>query len=198
MAIKLVNDYIAADSAGKVDLIYSNFSTFIGTIDSRIDGLVYLIENEKASNRRHENGDLGVKIKSTCFSNPTQDIACSNVTTRDALVKCDFSGGVLDGTDNSDLFRDEAFMLMNMRNDFNLFNSQLRNLDEDEMMIFKSYINRRKDVGTIADELGVTPETARQRIHKTKTKVKTMMVDYLDLSYGRKNGCQQEKAKLII
>ena len=39
MAIKLVNDYIAADSAGKVDLIYSNFSTF-SFLDLSTDSLV--------------------------------------------------------------------------------------------------------------------------------------------------------------
>ena len=58
----LVKEYAAADASRKVDLIYKHFSVFLRAVDSRTAGLMYLIENEKISNKRAEEGELWVKV----------------------------------------------------------------------------------------------------------------------------------------
>lgn len=44
---------------------------------------------------------------------------------REALINCDFSGNVLDGVDQAEVYIRDAYILRDMRKDYNLFNSQL-------------------------------------------------------------------------
>jgi rubrerythrin len=51
--------------------------------------------------------------------------------TRDALIACDFSGGVLDGTDRGEAFIREALILKDMRRDYKLFKKEaIKRLNE--------------------------------------------------------------------
>ena len=197
MASKLVDEYAAADAAGKVDIIFRNYPTFIGSIDSRIEGLVYLIEDEKACKRRSGRGELGVRVQTSGTSNPTQNIGMSEVMTRDALISCDFSGGVLDDTDNEEEYMFEAYMLQDMRRDFFLFNSQLGSIEGKKKEVFNAYINRNKDVVAIADEFGIVEQSARNMIHRTKKKIEGQMLDCMIRRYGRNKICQQERQRSI-
>ena len=97
-----VKQYADADAAGRVDIICKNYPIFLGIVDSSTDGLIYVIENEKAFNRKSTNGDLGVRVQKSRSTDTTADTAINNVMTRDALIACDFSGGVLDGTDRAE------------------------------------------------------------------------------------------------
>ena len=47
-----VKQYADADAAGRVDIICKNYPIFLGIVDSSTDGLIYVIENEKAYNKR--------------------------------------------------------------------------------------------------------------------------------------------------
>lgn len=176
----LVKQYAAADAEGRVKLIYRHFSNFPGIIESRVNGLVYLIENEKATNRRLENGDLGVRIQTSNKKDITGNTASSEADTRDAIIICVFSGGILDGTDRGDIFREEAFTLKKMRSDYQLLVHQLGELDEDERKIFLSYIKAHNDVGDIAEKFGIAVDSVRKRIFRTKQKLTEQMVDYME------------------
>ena len=176
----LVKKYAVADASRRVDLIYKYYSVFLKTVDGRIEGLLYLIENEKESNRRAEDDDLGVRIQRSRLSNPTADESISHVTIREALKTCDFSGGVLDGTDREEEFKKEAFLLKVMRHDYDLFKRQVECLDEEDRSIFVSYIGRKKSTGEIAAEIGAGVDTTRNRIYKIKLEVKENMLEYLE------------------
>lgn len=175
-----VKQYADADAAGRVDIICKNYPIFLGIVDSSTDGLIYVIESEKEYNKRSSHGDLGVRVQSTRNNDATADTAINNVITRDALIACDFSGGVLDGTDRAEEFKREAHTLRRMRDDFDLFNSQLKILKPDERQLFLGFITREKDYGMIADEIGSGLDYAVQKIHRAKMKVKVQMVDYLE------------------
>lgn len=176
----LVKEYAAADASRKVDLIYKHFSVFLRAVDSRTAGLMYLIENEKISNKRAEEGELGVKVKKSSRSDPTANKAINNLITREALIACDFSGGILEGTDREEEFRREAYILKGMRQDYDLFTRQVECLDETNRKIFISYINRSKSTVEIADEIGIGLEAARNRIYKIKVEVKEHMLEYME------------------
>ena len=70
-------------------------------------------------------------------------------------IACDFSGGVLDGTDRAEEFKQEAFTLQKMRADYDLFNSQLKILKPQERQLFVGFISREMDYGMIADEMAI-------------------------------------------
>ena len=174
----LVKKYAVADASRRVDLIYKYYSVFLKTVDGRIEGLLYLIENEKESNRRAEDDDLGVRIQRSRLSKADESI--SHVTIREALKTCDFSGGVLDGTDREEEFKKEAFLLKVMRHDYDLFKRQVECLDEEDRSIFVSYIDRKKSTGEIAAEIGSGADTTRNRIYKIKLEVKENMLEYFE------------------
>ena len=43
----IVSKYAKSDASGRVDIICSHYAVFIGIIESSVDGLVFLIEDEK-------------------------------------------------------------------------------------------------------------------------------------------------------
>ena len=59
----IIEIYARADAAGKVDIICKNYSNFIGIVDGYTEGLRYMIESEKAYNRKKNHGDLGVRVQ---------------------------------------------------------------------------------------------------------------------------------------
>ncbi len=181
----ILNVYANADSAKKVDIIIRYYPNFIGIVEGYTEGLRYMIENEKAYNRRKEHGDLGVRVqRSGNYSDITSDTAINNAVTRDAIVACDFSGGVLDGVDRGAEFRREAFLLRAMRNDYELFNKQLGILDSEEAEVFGQFLRKEKCIADIAEEKGIVYESVQQKLHRVKRKLKVQMVGFLDGNVG--------------
>ena len=176
----ILQSYKEASLAERLDIICKNYPIFLGIVDSSTDGLIYVIENEKAYNKRFSNGDTGVRVQKSRSTDTTADTAINNVMTRDALIACDFSGGVLDGTDRAEEFKQEAFTLQKMRADYDLFNSQLKILKPQERQLFVGFISREMDYGMIADEIGSGLDYAVLKIHRAKMKIKGKMIDYLE------------------
>ncbi len=180
MKNNLVHRYAKADAMDRINLIYNNFASFLGVVESRTEGLVYLIENEKATNRSRENGDLGVRVQKSTISDPTGNTATGNVMTRDALIACDFSGGVLDGTDRREAFIREALILKDMRRDYKLFNDQLNCLEEKEREIVLNFIERKKTMNELAEELCIDYYSVKKKLRRSKKKVMDLMTDYME------------------
>ena len=177
----ILRKYSVADASGKVDIICKNYANFPGIIDGFTEGIRYMIEQEKMYNRKAERGDLGVRVQTlgNC-SDVTANEAINNVITRDAIISCDFSGGVLEGVNRGEQFQKDAFVLRNMREDYDLFNKQLAILGHDEFRIFLGYLNGEKKIMDIAEEEGILYESAAQRVRRAKMKIKLQMVGYLE------------------
>jgi hypothetical protein len=177
----IIKNYAKADAAGKVDIICKNYSNFIGIVDGYTEGLCYMIENEKAYNRKQSRGDLGIRVQTSgMHSDITADTAISNVITKDAIIACDFSGDVLEGVDRGEEFQRDAYTLRSMRTDFALFNRQLSILSGNELRIFKGYLSGEKDIGDIAEEEGIQYESAAQKVRRAKVKIKVQMIGFLE------------------
>ena len=74
----IIEIYARADAAGRVDIICKNYSNFIGIVDGYTEGLRYMIESEKAYNRKKNHGDLGVRVQTSgIHSDITADTAIS-------------------------------------------------------------------------------------------------------------------------
>lgn len=108
----------------RVDIIIKNYTNFMGIVDGYTEGLRYMIESEKESNSRQSIGDLGVRVQSGGMpSDTTAKKAIRNVLTREALINCDFSGNVLEGVDRAEMYIRDAYILRDMRKDYNLYRS---------------------------------------------------------------------------
>ena len=112
-------------------------------------------------------------------SDPTARKAINNVITREALINCDFSGDVLDGVDQAEVYIRDAYILRDMRKDYNLFNSQLGILGT-EKETFTKYLLKEKTISDIADDQGITYESARQQMQKIKVRMKKQVKRFMD------------------
>ena len=116
-------------------------------------------------------------------SDPTAKKAIRNVMTREAIINCDFSGDVMDGVDRAEEFMRDAYLLRDMRKDYDLFNRQLSILGT-EKETFEKYLRREKTLIDIAEEQGITYESAQQKIHRIRRKVKKQVVGFMDGKMG--------------
>ena len=180
----LIKIYVDASSAKRVDIIIKHYTDFIGIVDGYTEGLRYMIECEKESNSHRGIEDLGVRVKTSgSTSDSTAKKAIRNVMTREALINCDFSGDVMDGVDRAEEFIRDAYLLRDMRKDYELFNRQLSILGT-EKETFEKYLRREKTLIDIAEEQGITYESAQQKIHRIRLRVKNQVVGFMDGKMG--------------
>ena len=85
--------------------------------------------------------------------------------------------------DRAEEFIRDAYLLRDMRKDYELFNRQLSILGT-EKDTFEKYLRREKSLDDIAEEQGITYESAQQKIHKIRTRVKKQVVGFMDGKMG--------------
>lgn len=73
----------------------------------------------------------------------------------------------------------DAYILRDMRKDYNLFNSQLGILGT-EKETFTKYLLKEKTISDIAEDQGITYESARQQIQKIKVRMKKQVKRFMD------------------
>lgn len=177
----IVKIYGNADPSEKIDIICRNYPNFIGIVDSYTEGLRYMIENETQYNKKSDYGELGVRVQvKGHYSDLTANVAINNITIRDALIRCDFSEGILEGVDGSEDIQKNAYILKEMRKDYDLFNSQLRILPKSEYHLFQTYLKGESDIAHIAETEGIQYESANQKLWRVKKKVKIQMMQFLN------------------
>ena len=72
-----------------------------------------------------------------------------------------------------------AYILRDMRKDYNLFNSQLGILGT-EKETFTKYLLKEKTISDIAEDQGITYESARQQMQKIKVRMKKQVKRFMD------------------
>lgn len=124
--MNLIQAYGNSSAEKRIDIIKNNYSNFLEIVDGYIEGICYMIEYERGSKSYRGKENLAVRTKSgSVKSGISLKRALRNVMTREALLKCDFSGDVLDGVEKSEDYIRDAKILWEMRRDYNVFKSQL-------------------------------------------------------------------------
>ena len=85
--------------------------------------------------------------------------------------------------DRAEEFIRDAYLLRDMRKDYELSNRQLSILGT-EKETFEKYLRREKTLIDIAEEQGITYESAQQKIHRIRRKVKKQVVGFMDGEMG--------------
>ena len=178
-----VRIYVNANSSKKVDIIIKQYSHFMDIVESCTDGLQYMIQCEKESNNRHRMGELGIRVHTSGVSDPTAKSAIRNVITREAIINCDFSGDVLEGVNRAEEFMREAYLLRDMRMDYDLFKCQLSILGP-EKELFEKFLCGKMTLFDIAEEEGISYEAAKQRIYRNRTRVKNQVMNFMKSKEG--------------
>ncbi|WP_370808613.1 hypothetical protein [Eubacterium ramulus] len=180
----LIKVYVNASSSKRVNLIIKNYNDFMGIVEGYTEGLRYMIECEKESGHRHDIGELGVRVQGGSIkSDPTANKAVAKIMTTEALIKCDFSGGVLKGVDRAEEFVSDAYLLRKMRNDYQLFNKQVETLGA-EKDVFEKYLTGEMSLSDIAELQNISYESAQQKIHKIRSRVRRQVIGFMDGKMG--------------
>lgn len=171
--------YINANSSKKFDIITRHYADFIGIVDGYTEGLRYQIECDKDSCKREALGDLGVRVQTGGCGDPTQSKAMNRILTKEAIVNCDFSRNELSGLDRADEYIQIAFCLRDMRKDYELFKNQMGVLG-GESEIFERYLSGSLTLRGFAEEKGITYESAQQRMHKIRCKLRRQVIGCME------------------
>ena len=87
--------------------------------------------------------------------------------------------GIVDGVNQAEVYIRDAYILRDMRKDYNLFNSQLGILGT-EKETFTKYLLKEKTISDIAEDQGITYESARQQMQKIKVRMKKQVKRFMD------------------
>ena len=127
--INLIQTYGSSSAEKRIEIIRNNYPDFLEIVDGYIEGLCYMIECERKSKSHREKEKPAARMKTGGVkSSLAQKRALINLLTREALLKCDFSGDVLDGVEKSEDYIRDAKILREMRRDYNVFKSRLGGL----------------------------------------------------------------------
>lgn len=127
--MNLIQAYGSSSAEKRIEIIRNNYPDFLEIVDGYIEGLCYMIECERESKSHREKENPAIGMKMSCVkSSLAQKRALRNVLTREALLKCDFSGDVLDGVEKSEDYIRNVKILREMRRGYNTLKSQLGSL----------------------------------------------------------------------
>ena len=142
----IVTNYKGSAPEERLDIIFTNFPNFIGIVDGYTEGLVHLIASERSYNRKHKNGNPGIRIQKSGNSDITSDTACENVMIRDSLRACKLTEDVLADTDMEDKIRFEKDMLtlQMMRQEFDVVKAHMKAINRTNTLYFRSIFVRVK------------------------------------------------------
>ena len=85
----------------------------------------------------------------------------------------------------------DAAVLRQMRRDFELFNSQMQQLKENDMLLIQSFLLKEKDLTAIADERGIQYESAYQRVRRIKKEIKANVIAFTSVRYSKVQGVKE-------
>ena len=180
---EIVRKYEKADDKGRVEIICKNYPNFKGIVESCTDGLVYQIYTEHEYLRSRSKGDLGVRVQTSNINDITQSTATSRTMIREAIVANDFSGGELEGIERAGEYERISGILHIMRIDYDLFNSQITQLRDEENELFMGYLLREKDFCLIADEQNILYNSAVQKIRRIKYMIRESILEYKEFEH---------------
>ena len=116
--MNLIQAYGSSSAEKRIDIIRNNYPDFLEIVDGYIEGLCYMINCEMESRSNKKNKKTVVRMQTNGLkSSFAQKKSIRSVITREALIKCDFSGGVLDGVDRFEDYTRVAKILREMRRD---------------------------------------------------------------------------------
>ena len=124
--MNLIQTYGSSSAEKRIEIIRNNYPDFSEIVDGYIEGLCYMIEYERKSKSHREKEKPAARMKTGVVkSSLVLKRALRNLLTREALLKCDFSGDVLDGVEKPEDYIRDAKILREMRRGYNVFRSQL-------------------------------------------------------------------------
>ena len=177
--VSIVTRYGEADYSGRVDLLLDNYETFEAQIEVCFEGIKYRIKEDRAYERRHNTGDLGVRVQTSGLSNPTEAAAFENIEIEEALKSKDFDSEIMRFVDDVDEIRRDIYVMEIMELDYKMITLQRKLLSKSDQKVLVSFLDEGMDYDAIADAENIELESARSRVRRAKGNLKVKMLTFL-------------------
>jgi len=174
MAVRanIIEIYEISNNKKKISLIIKHYSYWDGILEACIGNMIEDILDEIRYNRRAAFGDLGVRVQTSGTGNQTESIGINEVMLEKAFEDCDFSGGLLKDTDDSDKYIRAANTIKNIRQDLVTFNRQFKLLNDEEKHEVRDYITGKLSIDDLCEKWDVVDTTAYKKIERLVAIVK--------------------------
>ena len=174
MAVRadIIEIYDISNNRKKISLIIKHYSYWDGILEACIGNMIEDILDEIRYNRRAAFGDLGVRVQTSGTSSPTEKIAINETMLEKAFDDCDFSGGLLDDTDDAEKYISAANTIKRIRKDLNTFERQFKLLSDEEKQEVRDYITGKLSIDDLCEKWDVVDVTAYKRIERLVSVVK--------------------------
>lgn len=169
---KVIQIYKKSTHKKQLDMICDNYNRLNNILEADVNGLIFLVLEDKAAQKREYQGDLGVRVQSVGhYSNPTMDQGNNEILIEQAITSCDFSSGIIEGIDHEFFVIDRAETHLIIKRDLIKFNKQLDCLQDEDRDFFLPYLYKKKGIDDLADEYGITYKSMQQRITRVKNRI---------------------------
>ena len=186
MAVRanIIETYEISNNKKKISLIIKHYSYWDGILEACIGNMVEDILDEIRYNRRAAFGDLGIRVQTSGTGNPTESIGINETMLEKAIAACDFSGGILDDTDDSEKYIRIAATIRNIKRDIKTFNRQFKFLNDEEKQEVLDYITGKQSIYDLSEKWHVEDTTAYKKIERLVSVVKDETLEAMERRKG--------------
>jgi len=167
-----IDRYAGGEPEQQFDFIYENFSIIKEMLRDYREEIIKEVIEQKAYNRREENGDLGVRIMvSMGISNPTMNKAIEHVTIAQAIDEGWLDEDFFEDTDDRQELIAKIRSYHRVNRDLETFTSKLATMRLKDQNILRPYLLKQKSMDDLAEELGVEYRSAVKHVYRIKKRL---------------------------
>ena len=167
-----IDRYIGGAPEQQFDFIYENYSIIGEILRDYREELIKEVIEQKAYNRRAENGDLGVRIMvSMGISNPTMNQAMEHVAVAQAIDEGWLDEDFFEDTDDKQELIRKVTCYHRVNTDLEIFTSKLGTMCLKDQNIIRPYLLREKSMDELAMDLGIDYRSAVKHVYRIKKRL---------------------------
>ncbi|WP_036613464.1 hypothetical protein [Oribacterium sp. P6A1] len=181
--------YFRSDSKGKIEMILENYITFQHQLSGIENGIKMDIKYDQDIKARNERGNLGLRVQTSCVSDPTAKEAIRNIELDRAFEENDLEME-LERTGTPEVYRNQLMMLDSMRDDYHIIQiviSTLSSKDSNSLNDYFAYQRQNISFVDVADKKDMPVGSVYQKYWRVKCKVKKGAIGKFERKYGRKS-----------
>ena len=173
-----IDEYLESDTDVKFEFLYENFSIMKFLIKNYRSDLISEVMDQKASNRRAENGDIGVRVQvSLGVNSPTESMAINKTIIGKAIDEGFLDDEFFKDTDDRQELIRKVTCYHTVNADWEAFSSKLNTMTISDQQILKPYLMKQKSLLDLASEMGIDYRSAIKRVYRLKKKLSDKVLD---------------------
>lgn len=167
-----IDRYAGGEPAEQFDFLYENFSILQELLKDYREELIMEVIEQKAYNRRSQNGDLGVRIQvSMGIGNPTMNKAIEHMTVAQAIDEGLLDEDFFEDTDDKQELIRKVTCYYRVNADLEIFTSKLGTMCLKDQNIIRPYLLREKSMDDLAVDLGIDYRSAVKHVYRIKKRL---------------------------